>query len=146
MVGLGKIALMLVFLLRLAGCWLLLAWAALLLPEAWMMGMHQSLGLGEWPGGPLTVYLARSVSMLYGFVGLMSLFMSFDAKRYLPLIRFSCWIGLILGPVMFAVGVFSGMPWLWAIVEGICIILFCVLILWAVAKEERKDERNRQSE
>jgi|GEM_PF-4540960 len=129
---------MLVFLLRLAGVWLSLAWGALLLPEAWMISMHAWLGLGDWPGLPLTVYLARSVSMLYGFIGLMSLFMSFDARRYLPLIRFSCGIGLPLGPVMLAVGVNSGMPWVWAVAEGVCIVIFCVLILAAAAKEERE--------
>ncbi len=130
---------MLVFLLRLAGTWLLLAWGALFMPESWMISMHQSLSLGDWPGGPLTTYLARSVSMLYGFIGLMSLFISQDARRYLPLIRFSCGIGLPLGPIMFAVGVYSGMPWLWAIVEGLCILIFCVLILWAVAKEQARN-------
>lgn len=119
----------LVYLLRFVGGWLLLAWVAVPLPEEWMIPMHQSLALGEWPGGPLILYLARSISILYGFIGLMSLYVSWDVDRYRPLIRFGCLIGLPLAPIMLFIGVSSAMPMAWAIVEAVCILLFSVLIL-----------------
>jgi hypothetical protein len=93
----------LVLVLRGTAVLLLLAFVGAALPESWMKAVHEWGGLGPWPGGPLLVYLARAVSILYGFLGLVALYLSFNVRRYLPLIRFMAIASFPFVPVMFLV-------------------------------------------
>jgi len=51
------------------GVGLLLATVAVFLPVSQMAIMHRWLGLGEFPDAPITIYLARSTSLLYAMHG-----------------------------------------------------------------------------
>jgi hypothetical protein len=117
--------------LRATAALLLLAFAGAALPESWMKAVYEGGGLGPWPGGALLVYLARVVSLLYGFYGLLALYLSFDVRRYLPLIRFMAIVGFPFAPVMFVVIWAAGLPIAWAVSEPTSILV--ISALWYVA-------------
>ena len=94
---------LLVAILRLSGAATLLAFPTVLLPGEWMASTHRWLGLGEFPAAPVTDYMARSLSVLYGFHGVLMLLVSFDS---------------------------AGMPWWWTVFEGPPIMLLGLLMLW----------------
>jgi len=121
----------LVFVLRATAVLFLLALVGATLPESWMKAVYEWGELGPWPGGALLVYLARAVSILYGFYGLLTLYLSFDVRRYLPLIRFMAIVGFPFAPVMFVVIWAAGLPTVWAVSEPTSIVV--ISALWYVA-------------
>ena len=121
----------LVFVLRASGVLFLLAFAGAALPESWMKAVFEWGDLGPWPGGALLIYLARAVSILYGFLGLLALYLSFDVRRYLPLIRFMAVASFPFAPVMFVVIWAAGLPMVWAVSESTSILV--ISALWYVA-------------
>ena len=121
----------LVLVLRATAVLLILAFVGAALPESWMKAVYESGDLGPWPGGALLMYLARALSMLYGFIGLLTLYLSFDVRRYLPLIRFMAIISFPFAPVMFVVIWAAGLPTVWAVSEPTGIVL--ISALWYVA-------------
>jgi hypothetical protein len=126
----------LVLVLRATAVLLLLAFAGAALPESWMRAAYESGGLGPWPGGALLVYLARAVSLLYGFYGVLALYLSFDVPRYLPLIRFLAIASFPFVPVMFVVIWTAGLPAVWAVCESTSILV--ISALWYVASRPAK--------
>jgi hypothetical protein len=121
----------LVLVLRTTAVLFLLAFVGAALPESWMKAAYESGDLGPWPGGALLIYLARAVSLLYGFCGLLALYLSFDVRRYLPLIRFLALVGFPFAPVMFIVIWTAGLPMVWAVSEPVGILV--ISTLWYVA-------------
>jgi hypothetical protein len=121
----------LVLVLRATAVLFLLALVGAVLPESWMKAVYEQGVLGPWPGGALLVYLARVVSILYGFHGLLALYLSFDVPRYLPLIRFMAVVGFLLAPVMFAVIWAAGLPTVWVVSEPASIL--AISASWYVA-------------
>jgi len=121
----------LVLVLRATAVLFLLAFVGAVLPESWMKAVHEWGGLGPWPGGALLVYLARALSILYGFYGMLALYLSFDVRRYLPLIRFMAIVGFPFAPVMFVVLWTAGLPTVWAVSEPASIVV--ISALWYVA-------------
>jgi hypothetical protein len=118
----------LVLLLRVSAGVLLLATAAIFLPTAWMQATHHALGLGELPDLPVIQYLTRSLSGLYAFHGLFVLYVSFDVRRYLPLIRFVSLASALGGLCLLAIDLAAGMPWFWTLGEGPSLVLFYGII------------------
>ena len=57
------------WLLRLTGTALALALPFIFLPRAWHGAIHDWLGFGPYPGGPVIDYLARSASTMYFMSG-----------------------------------------------------------------------------
>ena len=112
----------LVFALRLFALVDLLALGAVAMPREWMEVLHTLAGLGEMPEGPLVGYLTRSVSVLYAVHGGMIFFISFDVKRYWPLIRLLGVVTIIQGCVVFVIDMAVGMSWPWTLVEAPCFI------------------------
>ena len=123
----------LVLVLRATAVLFLFAFVGAVLPESWMKAIYESGDIGPWPGGALLVYLARALSILYGFLGLMALYLSFDVRRYLPLIRFMAIVGFPFAPVMFVVIWSAGLPTVWAVSEPTGIIL--ISALWYMASK-----------
>jgi hypothetical protein len=114
---------LLVLLLRSAGVVLLLAYAAVFLPVAWMAATHRWLGLGEFPVFPIVDYLTRSISILYGIKGGLYLLLSTDVRRYRPIIVYSAWAAIGFGLAMLVIDARADMPWTWTLGEGPCVIL-----------------------
>jgi hypothetical protein len=65
----------LVFVLRATAALFLVAFVGAILPESWMKTVWEWGDVGPWPGGALVVYLARALSILYGFYGLLALYL-----------------------------------------------------------------------
>jgi hypothetical protein len=120
----------LAWLLRVAAGLLLLAGPFAFLPHAWMSGVHQWLGLGGLPELPIIGYLTRSVSALYAFYGLITLWISADVRRYGPLIDLLGLGNILFGGFMLILDRVVTMPRFWILIEGPFIIAFgCALLL-----------------
>jgi hypothetical protein len=112
-----------VLVLRATAVLFLLAFVGAALPESWMKAVYEWGEFGPWPGGALLVYLARVVSLLYGFLGLLALYLSFDVRRYRPLIRLMALVSFAFAPVMFGVIWAAGLPTVWAVSEPMSILV-----------------------
>jgi hypothetical protein len=127
----------LVVLLRVNGVVLLLALPAVFLPTEWMAWTHRWLGLGVFPASPLVDYLTRSASALYAMHGGLALLLSFDVRRFAPVIRYVAWAGVAFGALMIPIDLRAGMPPYWTVVEGPTVLLLGVLLLWLSRGIER---------
>ena len=101
---------LLVLLLRLDALLLLTALVPSMMPFAWMQEIHQFLGMGELPEGPLIGYLTRSLSMLYAMHGAVIFFVSRDVRRFLPIVKFMVALGVFFGLWMTGLDIVVGMP------------------------------------
>jgi hypothetical protein len=120
----------LVLFLRMFGGVTVLAFLAMLLPVEWMAATHRWLGLGEFPRAPIVDYLARSVSSLYGFHGVLVLIVARDPGRYLTLVRYLGVMYIVGGVLAIAIDAYAPLPWYWTIVEGPSTIVSGALILY----------------
>ncbi|MBM3994389.1 MAG: hypothetical protein FJ303_09595 [Planctomycetes bacterium] len=114
---------------------LLSATAAVFMPTAWMSTIHDWLGLGPFPDAPLVQYLTRSVSLLYAFAGAGYWFMSYDVRRYLPLLRFTIPCTVVFDIVIVAIDVWIEMPTAWIIGEGVSVTAWTIVLWWLVRTE-----------
>src|SRR5579864_5940164 len=99
-------------LLRAVGGLCLLALISLWMPRSWIEAAHRWLGWGEFPAAGIALYLARSVSALAAFYGGLLVALSFDVRRYLPLIRYQAVAIMALSACGIVVGTWAGLP-LW---------------------------------
>jgi hypothetical protein len=119
----------LTWLLRVAAGLLLLAGPFAFMPHAWMSAVHEWLGLGTLPELPIIGYLTRSVSALYAFYGLITLWISADVRRYGPLIDLLGLGNILFGGFMLLLDRVVTMPRFWVLIEGPFIITFGAAIL-----------------
>ena len=101
----------LVLLLRVVGGVCLLALVPLWMPRSWIDAGHRWLGWGAFPSAPVADYLARSVSSLSAFYGGLLIALSFDVRRYAPLIRYQAAAIMFLSACGLVVGGWAGVPW-----------------------------------
>jgi len=120
----------LVLLLHFGGAVLVLAFAAVLLPAEWMAAAHRWLGMGEFPAAPLTDYLVRSLSALYGFHGVLLFLVAGDPLRYQRIVRYLGVMDIVFGLMMLAIDLHAGMPPIWTAVEGPPLVCAGALILY----------------
>jgi hypothetical protein len=116
--------------LRCGGCLLTLAFAAVFLPTSWMAATHDWLGLGEFPAAPITDYLARSVSALYGFHGVLLFIVASDPVRYERIVLYLGVANIVFGLMLFGIDVHAGLPRWWTAVEGPPVAGLGVLLLY----------------
>lgn len=112
----------LVALLRGVGLLELSALAAVFFPTAWMEALHAAAGLGVFPHGVLTEYLARSLSLLYAFHGAIVLYLSFRVRRHLEVVGVLGGLTVAAGVGMLGLDLWVGMPWPWTLAEGPSIV------------------------
>jgi hypothetical protein len=98
-------------LLRLVGGVCLLALVSLWMPRSWIDAGHRWLGWGAFPASPIAEYLARSVSSLCAFYGGLLIALSFEVRRYSPLIRYQAAAIMLLSACGVVVGRWAGVPW-----------------------------------
>jgi hypothetical protein len=110
---------LLAWLLRLVGLLEVLAFIAVVMPRSWMEYSHEWLGMGRMPEGSVLMFLIRQASYTYGMHGLSLWVLSFDVRRFRPLIIFNAFSYLIAAPVFFIIDYVSGMPAWWAIEDPI---------------------------
>ncbi len=121
-------------LLRLLGVTTLLAVGAVVMPMAWMAETHRRLGMDELPLTPLVEYLARTASAFYAFFGALCLLAAADLERYRPLVRFLGIALVVMGIVFLGVDLSAGMPWWWAVCEGLPVLFGAAFVILARRK------------
>lgn len=100
------------------GVLLLSALVPAFMPFAWMQHIHRELGLGELPHLPITVYLTRSLSLLYAVHGGLLIYVAIDVRRHLPVVKCLGWLAVAFGALMLAIDLAAGLPWPWVLAEG----------------------------
>ncbi len=110
----------------------LLALVAVALPRETMAQVHVALGLGDLGTGPVTVYLARTISLLYAFQGATFWHLAGDVRKYQALIALWGRLTLLGAAVFLMIDVAAGLPWWWAIGETICVAAIGGSLLWGV--------------
>lgn len=101
------------------------------MPQAWHEAIHAALGLGDFPKEPIAEYLARGMSGMCGFYGLLLILLAGDVRHNLSLIvRQSCLLPAIS---LFATLSLtnSGMPlwWIYGDFLSVCGFSSVVLLL-----------------
>lgn len=127
----------LLWFLRVVGGFTLLAFAAAVMPADWMIEAAEFLGFRPFPDSPLTFYLARNLSLLYGFVGAALLAIASDLPRYRPLVPLAAWGTIAFGVLQLIVDHQAGMPAWWTWGEGLSTFAGGCL-LWFVERHGRR--------
>lgn len=127
----------LVFLLRLGGVVLLLAFPTMLLPVSWMAATHEALGMGPFPASPLVDYLTRSIAALYGFHGVLLFLISRDVRRYSPVILFAASMSLIFSVMILIIDLHAGVPLRWTLVEGPSVFALGLILMLLALRVRR---------
>ncbi len=112
------------------GGFLLVAMVPVFFPVRLMAFLHQQLGLGEFPDQPITLYLARSTSMLYAAHGAFIVFIARDIDRHWNLVPVIGWLHVLMGVTMLGIDLTSPMPTYWIVGEGVPIALAGLFIVW----------------
>lgn len=126
-------------LLGIIGAGLVVAAGAVFLPVEWMAAAHQWLGLGEFPDGPITVYLARSTSLLYAVHGFLMLYTAIHLRQYLGLAKVFGYLHVVMGLTMLGIDLTTPMPLYWTAIEGIPISLAGAALVWLALKADPTD-------
>ena len=119
----------LIFLLRLAGSFQMLAIFAIFLPIGTMDSMHRMLGLGGLPTDPIVEYLARSLSAFYAIHGGLMWCLSSHVDRFRPIVILLASCHIALGLLLFGIDIMAGLPGYWVWLEGPSIVLGSTLML-----------------
>ena len=143
-----RVRFILKWVLILSGMFLMLAFLAALLPVHWMAVAHQWLGLGDFPDQPITIYLARSTSLLYGVHGVLMLYTGMTLDRHWQLVRLFGWLHVLIGLSMLVIDLTAPMPWYWTLIEGgpIASLGVLILLLAAAAFEPVSESVNAQDQ
>ncbi len=116
--------------LRCVGAVTLLAFAAAVMPESWMIEIARWLGRDPFPKDPLTFYLARNLSVLYGFVGVGVLVLASNLDRYRELVGYLAIGTMAFGVWQLIVNAQAGLPLWWTVGEGSSAIFGGALMWW----------------
>lgn len=129
-------------LLQLIAYTALLAFLTAVMPARWIEETAEWLGFDPFPESPLTYYLARNLSLMYGFVGATLLVIVNDYQRYHPVIRIVAIGTVLFGLLQSVVNIQSRLPWWWIALESVNTLLGGVLIYWfdACARRSRMHE------
>ncbi len=120
----------LIWFLRLTGIFTQLAFLAAVMPSSWMAQITDELNLEPFPDTPLAFYLARHLSLLYGFVGIALILVSYRMQQYRDLIGFLA-IGIVaFGILQAIVDAQSGMPIWWTVGESVSTIIGGLMVGW----------------
>jgi hypothetical protein len=123
--------------LNITGGFILLSIPAIFLPDEWMARIHQYLGLGTMPRGPIVSYLARSLSAMYAILGVFTVCFAWDVRRYAPPIAVWSVVHIVMGGTIFVIDIWSGMPAYWTALEGPPVAAIGPLILWLQSASDR---------
>ncbi|HEX8774131.1 MAG TPA: hypothetical protein VF735_11015 [Pyrinomonadaceae bacterium] len=118
------------WLLRVAGAVEILAFVAVAMPRSWMEVSHAWLGMGEMPGGAVTMFMIRQASYTYGMHGISLWVLASDPDRFRPLLILNGISFLLAAPVFFVIDHTSGMPLWWTVADTFGCAFFGAALLW----------------
>lgn len=130
--------------LRLAGAFEILAFIAVVMPRSWMEISHEWLGLGEFPGGAVLMFLIRQASYVYGMHGVSLIILSLNVKRFRPIIILNGISFLLAAPVFVAIDYSAGMPWWWTIADPLSCGFLGAILLWCNLGRETSGPREEE--
>lgn len=116
--------------LRFIGGVSLLAFLASVMPSSWIIEVSEELGFDPFPNSPLTFYLARNLSLLYGFVGAALLVIASDLERYRPLVRYAALGTILFASFQFIVDSMAGMPSWWTWGESLSTLVGGIILFY----------------
>lgn len=119
---------LLLLFLRIVGGITLLAFLAAVMPSQWIKETAEALGFDPFPDSPLTFYLARNLSLLYGFVGVFLILISLDLDRYRPLVWYTAIGTILFGVLQLVVNSMAGLPSWWTWGESISTVAGGVIL------------------
>lgn len=122
--------------LRVIGGTALLAYGAAVMPSNWIVQASEFLGFDPFPDSPLTFYLARNLSLLYGVLGVGLLVIAFDFQRYRPSVWYVAVCGIAGGGLQLIADWMSELPAWWTVGESVSTILGCCFLLWLHRRAE----------
>lgn len=108
---------------------------AILLPREAMDVVHRALALGALPDAAIVDYLARSLSLLYVFRGVMYLYASGDVRERRGLIAVLAWSSVLMGPALLAIDLAAGLPASWTWSEWLLVMLPGLLLLTLLGRQ-----------
>ena len=120
----------LAWLLYVLGGIMSMAFLAVVMPTSFMAAIADWLGVGPLHRSPLTEYLTRSLSAMYGVLGVLHLYLARDVVRYLDLIVVLGWLTVLAGVIVTAVDFGAGMPPFWSWSEGPPTVLTGLAYVW----------------
>jgi hypothetical protein len=120
----------LAWLLYVLGGMMSAAFLFVITPTSAMASIADWLGVGPLHRSPLTEYLTRSLSMMYGVLGVLHLYIARDVVRYLDLIIVIGWLTVLAGAIVTVVDFGAGMPTMWSWSEGPPTVLAGLAYVW----------------
>lgn len=117
-------------LLRIAGATEILAFFAVIMPVSWMQTSHTWLGLGEMATGPVTIFMIRQASYVYGMHGISLFVLSTNVEKFRALILLNGISFLLAMPVFFIIDHTSGLPLWWSLGDSLACGFFGAMLLW----------------
>lgn len=128
--------------LYLTGAFVLCAIPAIFLPSEWMASIHQRLGLGAMPEGPIVDYLARSLSALYGCLGVFTVCFATDVRKFAMPVAAWCILHIAVGSILVVVDSMNNMPMYWILAEGPPVVATGILVLWLQSASRHYDKKH----
>ena len=119
----------------------MIAFAAAIMPERWIVETSEWLGFDPFPESPLTIYLARHLSAMYGVLGAVLWVITLDLDRYRPLIRYAAVGVAALGVLQLWMDWQAGMPPWWTWGESLSTIAGGGFLGW-LENVTRKDKQD----
>jgi hypothetical protein len=115
-----------------------LAFLAVFMPTDWMESANDAMGLGPFQRSPLTEYLARSLATVYGCLGVLTLYVGLNLRRYLDFVAVMGRLTILLGVLLIGIDLWAGMPASWTWGEGPPTLLVGVAFLYLVPRIDRE--------
>ena len=100
------------------------------MPFAWMQSVNDSLGLEPLLDTPLTQYLTRSLSAVYALLGVLTIYIGLDVRRYRRLIVVIGFLTGVLAIALTAIDFAIGMPASWSWGEGPPTLVCAFFMVW----------------
>ncbi|MCC9599198.1 hypothetical protein LOC67_01400 [Stieleria sp. JC731] len=116
--------------LRVVGYSALLAFAAALMPAAWIISITEMLRLETFPEVPVAIYLARHLSLLYGFIGCGLIAFSYRLDIFRDFVGWLAWAVIALGVMQGIIDLQSQMPLWWTAGESISTVIGGLILRW----------------
>ena len=113
------------------------AFLAVVMPTSVMAAIADWLGVGPLHRSPLTEYLTRSLSTMYGVLGVLHLYLARDVVRYLDVIVVIGWLTVLAGVIVTVVDFAAGMPPFWSWSEGPPTVLAGLAYIWLARRAGR---------
>lgn len=116
--------------IRLVGLSALLAFVAAFMPAGWIIKITDELQLAAFPAEPLAFYLARHLSLLYGFIGAALVYFTAHFDRFRDLVGLLAIATMLFGALQGVLDFQSDMPIWWTLGESISTIIGGAIMFW----------------